>query len=176
MNYVLVYKDTKKNINYHYNFNDKLVYTSDNKNNNCNIVGVIGIIIGLIFYLAFACFSYHLPYSYLFIVLVGIIFGVVITLIANSTIKNIFKKKGKKVSLYKLREMHKKNESFRIKCFILLIAFFILTVLNLILYQNITTINFLLFTSTIMTSFLFLLYRPVNSFRLLDGVQIYRKR
>ena len=165
MNYVLVYKDAKKNINYYYNFNDKLVYISNNKNNNCNIVGVIGIIIGFIFYLAFACLSYYLPYSYLFIVLVGIIFGVVITLIANSTIKDIFKEKGKKVSLDKLREMYKKNKSFRIKYFILLIAFFILTVLNLVLYQNITTINFLLFTSVIMTTFLFLLYRPVNSFK-----------
>ena len=165
MNYVLVYKDTKKNINYYYNFNDKLVYISDNRNNNWNIVGVIGIIIGFIFYLAFACLSYYLPYSYLFIVLVGIIFGIVITLIANSTIKDIFKKKGKKVSLDKLREMYKKNKSFRIKYFILLIAFFILIVLNLVLYQNITTINFLLFTSIIMTTFLFLLYRPVNSFK-----------
>lgn len=165
MNYVLVYKDTKKNINYYYNFNDKLVYISDNRNNNWNIVGVIGIIIGFIFYLAFACLSYYLPYSYLFIVLVGIIFGIVITLIANSTIKDIFKEKGKKVSLDKLREMYEKNKSFRIKYFILLIAFFILTVLNLVLYQNITTINFLLFTSIIMTTFLFLLYRPVNSFK-----------
>ena len=165
MNYVLVYKDTKKNINYYYNFNDKLVYISNNKNNNCNIVGVIGIIIGFIFYLAFACLSYYLSYSYLFIVLVGIIFGVVITLIANSTIKDIFKEKGKKVSLDKLREMYEKNKSFRIKYFILLIAFFILTVLNLVLYQNITTINFLLFTSIIMTTFLFLLYRPVNSYK-----------
>ena len=167
MNYVLIYKDTKKNINYYYNFNDKLVYTSYNKNNNCNIMGIIGIIIGFIFYLTFACFSYYLPYSYLFIVLVGIIFGIVITLIANSTIKDIFNKKGKKVTLDKLKEMYKKNRTFRIKYFILLIAFFMLTVLNLILYQNITTINFLLFTSIIMTTFLFLLYRPVNSFRLL---------
>ena len=165
MNYVLVYKDTKKNINYYYNFNDKLVYTSDNKNNNCNIMGIIGIIIGFIFYLTFACLSYYLPYSYLFIVLVGIIFGIVITLIANSTIKDIFKVKGKKVPLDKLKEMYRKNRSFRIKYFILLIAFFVLTVLNLVLYQNITTINFLLFTSTIMTSFLFLLYRPINSFK-----------
>lgn len=31
MNYVLVSKDTKNNINYYYNFNDKLVYTSNNK-------------------------------------------------------------------------------------------------------------------------------------------------
>ena len=167
MNYVLVYKDTKKNIDYYYNFNDKLVYTSDNKNNNCNIVGVIGIIIGFIFYLAFACLSYYLPYSYLFIVLVGIIFGIVITLIANSTIKDIFKEKGRKLSINELKDMYKKNKSFRIKYFILLIALFILTILNLVLYQNITTINFLLFTSTIMTSFLFLLYRPINSFRFL---------
>lgn len=165
MNYVLIYKDTKENINYYYNFNDKLVYASDNKNNNCNIVGVIGIIIGFIFYLTFTSFSYYLPYSYLFIILVGIIFGIVITLIANSTIKDIFKEKGKKASIDKLREMYKKNKSFRIKYFILLIAFFILTILNLVLYQNITTINCLLFTSVIMTTFLFLLYRPVNSFK-----------
>ena len=167
MNYVLVYKDTKKTINYYYNFNDRLVYASDNKNNNCNIVGVICIIIGFIFYLTFTSFSYYLPYSYLFIILVGIIFGIVITLIANSTIKDIFKEKGRKLSINELKDMYKKNKSFRIKYFILLIAFFILTILNLVLYQNITTINFLLFTSTIMTSFLFLLYRPINSFRFL---------
>ena len=165
MNYVLIYKDTKENINYYYNFNDKLVYASDNKNNNCNIVGVIGIIIGFIFYLTFTSFSYYLPYSYLFIILVGIIFGIVITLIANSTIKDIFKEKGKKMSINELKEFYKKNKSFRIKYFILLIAFFILTILNLVLYQNITTINCLLFTSVIMTTFLFLLYRPVNSFK-----------
>lgn len=165
MNYVLLYKDTKKNINYYYNFNDKLVYTSDNKNNNCNIVGVICIIIGFIFYLTFTSFSYYLPYSYLFIILVGIIFGIVITLIANSTIKDIFKEKGRKMSINELKEFYKKNKSFRIKYFILLIAFFILTILNLVLYQNITTINCLLFTSVIMTTFLFLLYRPVNSFK-----------
>lgn len=165
MNYVLIYKDTKENINYYYNFNDKLVYASDNKNNNCNIVGVICIIIGFIFYLTFTSFSYYLPYSYLFIILVGIIFGIVITLIANSTIKDIFKEKGKKMSINELKEFYKKNKSFRIKYFILLIAFFILTILNLVLYQNITTINCLLFTSVIMTTFLFLLYRPVNSFK-----------
>ena len=165
MNYVLIYKDTKENINYYYNFNDKLVYASDNKNNNCNIVGVIGIIIGFIFYLTFTSFSYYLPYSYLFIILVGIIFGIVITLIANSTIKDTFKEKGKKMSINELKEFYKKNKSFRIKYFILLIAFFILTILNLVLYQNITTINCLLFTSVIMTTFLFLLYRPVNSFK-----------
>ena len=165
MNYVLIYKDTKENINYYYNFNDKLVYASDNKNNNCNIVGAIGIIIGFIFYLTFTSFSYYLPYSYLFIILVGIIFGIVITLIANSTIKDIFKEKGKKMSIKELKEFYKKNKSFRIKYFILLIAFFILTILNLVLYQNITTINCLLFTSVIMTTFLFLLYRPVNSFK-----------
>ena len=165
MNYVLIYKDTKENINYYYNFNDKLVYASNNKNNNCNIVGVIGIIIGFIFYLTFTCLSYYLPYSYLFIILVGIIFGIVITLIANPTIKDIFKEKGKKASIDKLREMYKKNKSFRIKYFILLISFFILTILNLVLYQNITTINCLLFTSVIMTTFLLLLYRPVNSFK-----------
>ncbi|HIT37686.1 MAG TPA: hypothetical protein IAB59_04315 [Candidatus Onthousia faecipullorum] len=165
MNYVLIYKDTKENINYYYNFNDKLVYASDNKNNNCNIVGVICIIIGFIFYLTFTSFSYYLPYSYLFIILVGIIFGIVITLIANSTIKDIFKEKGRKMSINELKEFYKKNKSFRIKYFILLIAFFILTILNLVLYQNITTINCLLFTSVIMTTFLFLLYRPVNSFK-----------
>ena len=166
MNYVLVYKDTKKNINYYYNFNDKLVYTSDNKNNNCNITGVIGIIIGFIFYLTFTCLSYYLPYSYLFIIVVGIIFGSIITLIANSTIKDIFKEKGKKESLDKLREMYKKNKSFRIKYFILLIAFFILTILNLVLYQNITTINCILFTSVIMTTSLLLLYRALNTLKL----------
>ena len=70
--------------------------------NNCNIVEGIGIIIGFIFYLSFAIISYYLPYSYLFIALIGIIFGIVITLIANSTIKDIFKTKGKKISLKEL--------------------------------------------------------------------------
>lgn len=172
MNYILLYKDNKKNINYYYNFNDKLVYTSDNKNNNCNIIGILGIIIGFIFYLAFACLSYYLPYSYLFIVLIGIIFSSIITIIANNTIKDIFKNKGKKISINKLKEMYNQNKSFRIKYFILLIAFFILTILNLVLYKNITSINFLLFTSTIMTTFLFLLYRPVNSFRLLKLLKV----
>ena len=107
MDYVLIYKDTNKNINYYYNFNDKLVYTSDSKNNRCNIFGVIGIMIGFIFYLTFAIISYYLPYSYLFITLIGIIFGIVITLIANSTIRDIFKTKGKKLSLKELEKMYK---------------------------------------------------------------------
>ena len=165
MNYVLIYKDRKKNLNYYYNFTDKLVYISDNNKNKCNMVGVIGIIIGFIFYLALASLSYYLPYSYLFIILVGIIFGSIITLIANSTIKDIFKEKGRKLSINELKDMYKKNKSFRIKYFILVISFLILSILNLVLYSNIITINFLLFTSVIMTTFLFLLYRPVNSFR-----------
>ena len=165
MNYVLIYKDNKKNLNYYYNFTDKLIYISDNKKNKCNLIGIIGIIIGFIFYLTFASLSYYLPYSYLFIILVGIIFGSIITLIANSTIKDIFKGKGRKLSINELKDMYKKNKSFRIKYFILLISFLILSILNLVLYSNIITINFLLFTSVIMTTFLFLLYRPVNSFR-----------
>ena len=171
MKYALIFKDIKKNINYYYNFNDNLVYTSNNKNNKCSLKGIIGIIIGFIFYLSFAIFSYYLPYSNLFIVLVGLIFGSIITLISNSTIKDIFKEKGKKVSTNKLKEMYKNNKSFRLKYFTLLIAFFILTILCLILYQNITSINFLLFTSTIMTTFLFLLYRPINSFKLLKVIK-----
>lgn len=167
MKYALIYKDYKNGINYYYNFIDKLVYISNDKNNNCNIVGVIGIIIGFIFYLAFACLSYYLPYSYLFITLVGIIFGIVITLIANSTIKDIFKTKGKKIALKELQKIYNKNKSFRIKYFILTIAFLILSILNLLFYQNETAINFLLFTSIIMTTFLFTLYRPINSLKLL---------
>ena len=165
MKYVLIYKDSKKNLNYYYNFIDKLVYISDNKKNRCNLIGIIGIIIGFIFYLTFASLSYYLPYSYLFIILVGIIFGSIITLIANSTIKDIFKGKGRKLSINELKDIYNKNKSFRIKYFILLISFLILSILNLVLYSNIITINFLLFTSVIMTTFLFLLYRPVNSFR-----------
>ena len=166
MNYVLVYKDTKKNLNYYYNFTDKLIYISDNKKNKCNLIGIIGIIIGFIFYLIFAIISYYLPYSYLFIILVGIIFGSIITLIANSTIKDIFKGKGRKLSINELKDMYKKNKSFRIKYFILLISFLILSILNLVLYNNVLTINFLLFTSVIMTTFLFLLYRPINNLKL----------
>ncbi len=167
MNYVLIYKDSKKNLNYYYNFTDKLIYISDNKNNNCNIMGIIGIIIGFIFYLTFASLSYYLPYSYLFIILVGIIFGSIITLIANSTIKDIFKGKGRKLSINELKDMYKKNKSFRIKYFILLISFLILSILNLVLYSNAITINFLLFTSVIMTTFLFLLYRPIKNIKFL---------
>ena len=171
MNYALIYKDPNKNINYYYNFNDKLVYTNVNKNNKCNIIGVIGIIIGFIFYLAFAIISYYLPYSYLFIILIGIIFGIVITLIANSTIKDIFKIKGKKVSLKELEKMYNKNKSFRIKYYILTLAFLILSILNLLFYQNETAINFLLFTNIIMTTFLFTLYRPINSLKLLKLIK-----
>ena len=167
MNYVLIYKDSKKNLNYYYNFTDKLIYISDNKNNNCNIMGIIGIIIGFIFYLTFASLSYYLPYSYLFIILVGIIFGSIITLIANSTIKDIFKEKGRKLSINELKDMYKKNKSFRIKYFILVISFLILSILNLVLYSNVITINFLLFTSVIMTTFLFLLYRPIKNIKFL---------
>ena len=174
MDYVLIYKDTNKNINYYYNFNDKLVYTSDSKNNRCNIFGVIGIMIGFIFYLTFAIISYYLPYSYLFITLIGIIFGIVITLIANSTIKDIFKTKGKKISLKELEKMYNKNKSFRIKYFILTLAFLILSILNLLFYQNETAINFLLFTSIIMTTFLFTLYRPINSLKLLKLMKTSR--
>lgn len=112
-----------------------------------------------------------MPYSYLFIILVGIIFGIVITLIANSTIKDIFKTKGKKISLKELKTMYKKNKAFRIKYFILTIAFLILSILNLILYQNETAINFLLFTSIIMTTFLILLYRPINNLKLLKLIK-----
>lgn len=167
MNYVLIYKDSKKNLNYYYNFTDKLIYIIDNKNNNCNIMGIIGIIIGFILYLTFASLSYYLPYSYLFIILVGIIFGSIITLIANSTIKDIFKGKGRKLSINELKDMYKKNKSFRIKYFILLISFLILSILNLVLYSNAITINFLLFTSVIMTTFLFLLYRPIKNIKFL---------
>lgn len=171
MKYALIYKDYKNSINYYYNFTDKLVYTSNDKNNNCNCRGIVGIIIGFLFYLTFAIISYYLPYSYLFIILVGIIFGIVITLIANSTIKDIFKTKGKKISLKELKTMYKKNKAFRIKYFILTIAFLILSILNLILYQNETAINFLLFTSIIMTTFLILLYRPINSLKLLKLIK-----
>ena len=174
MDYVLIYKDTNKNINYYYNFNDKLVYTSDSKNNRCNIFGVIGIMIGFIFYLIFAIISYYLPYSYLFITLIGIIFGIVITLIANSTIKDIFKTKGKKLSLKELEKMYNKNKSFRIKYFILTLAFIILSILHLLFYQNENAINFLLFTSIIMTTFLFTLYRPINSLKLLKLMKTSR--
>ncbi len=167
MSYVLIYKDSKKNLNYYYNFTDKLVYISDNNKNKCNMVGVIGIIIGFIFYLALASLSYYLPYSYLFIILVGIIFGSIITLIANSTIKDIFKEKGRKLSINELKDMYKKNKSFRIKYFILVISFLILSILNLVLYSNVITINFLLFTSVIMTTFLFLLYRPIKNIKFL---------
>lgn len=167
MRYVLIWKDDKKNLNYYYNFKDNLVYTSKSKENSCSFIGMLGIILGFILYLALGFISYYLPYSYLFIMGIGIIFGIIITLIANSTIKEVFTNTGKAISASKLKEMYKKNKPFRIKYLILTISFLIFTILNLILYQNTIPINFLLLTSVIMTTFLFLLYRPVNSIKLL---------
>ena len=62
--------------------------------------------------------------------------------------------------------MYNKNKSFRIKYFILTLAFIILSILHLLFYQNENAINFLLFTSIIMTTFLFTLYRPINNLKL----------
>ena len=161
MNYVLIYKDNKNYINYYYNFTDNLVYTSNNKNNKCNLLGMIGIIVGFIFYLLIATISYYIPYSYLFIIIIGIIFGLIITFIANKTITDIFKDKGKKLSKKELKDMYMKNKSFRIKYFVLTISFFILSILSLILYKNTITINFITFTSIIMATFLLFLYKQL---------------
>lgn len=171
MNYVLIYKDNKNYINYYYNFTDNLVYTSNNKNNKCNLLGMIGIIVGFIFYLLIATISYYIPYSYLFIIIIGIIFGLIITLIANRTITDIFKDKGKKLSKKELKDMYMKNKSFRIKYFVLTISFFILSILSLILYKNTITINFITFTSIIMTTFLLFLYRPINNYKFLKLIK-----
>ena len=171
MNYVLIYKDNKNYINYYYNFTDNLVYTSNNKNNKCNLLGMIGIIVGFIFYLLIATISYYIPYSYLFIIIIGIIFGLIITLIANRTITDIFKDKGKKLSKKELKEMYMKNKSFRIKYFVLTISFFILSILSLILYKNTITINFITFTSIIMATFLLFLYRPINNYKFLKLIK-----
>ena len=171
MNYVLIYKDNKNYINYYYNFTDNLVYTSNNKNNKCNLLGMIGIIVGFIFYLLIATISYYIPYSYLFIIIIGIIFGLIITLIANRTITDIFKDKGKKLSKKELKDMYMKNKSFRIKYFVLTISFFILSILSLILYKNTLAINFITFTSIIMTTFLLFLYRPINNYKFLKLIK-----
>ncbi len=175
MNYVLIYKDNKDKKSYYYNFNDKLVYISDNKTNKCSIEGIIGIIIGFIFYLALALFSYYLKYSALFIVIMGIIFGSVVSLIANSTIKDIFNGKGKRMSKAKLQEMYHKNKAFRLKYIFLFFAFIILTILNLLIYKNVIelslSLNFLLFTCVIMASFLFLLYRPINNIKFIKTLK-----
>ena len=171
MNYVFIYKDDKNNINYYYNFNDNLVYTSDNRNNKCNITGVIGIIIGFIFYFLFAIISYYIAHSYLFIIIIGIIFGLIVTLIANSTIKDIFKGKGKNLSKKELKDMYIKNKPFRKKYFILTISFIVLSILSLLLYKNSISINFLTFTSIIMSTFLFLLYRPINNYKFLKLIK-----
>ncbi len=171
MNYVLIYKDNKNYINYYYNFTDNLVYTSNNKNNKCNLLGMIGIIVGFIFYLLIATISYYIPYSYLFIIIIGIIFGLIITLIANRTITDIFKDKGKKLSKKELKDMYMKNKSFRIKYFVLTISFFILSILSLILYKNTITINFITFTSIIMATFLLFLYRPINNYKFLKLIK-----
>ena len=171
MNYVLIYKDNKNYINYYYNFTDNLVYTSNNKNNKCNLLGMIGIIVGFIFYLLIATISYYIPYSYLFIIIIGIIFGLIITLIANRTITDIFKDKGKKLSKKELKDMYMKNKSFRIKYFVLTISFFILSILSLILYKNTITINFITFTIIIMATFLLFLYRPINNYKFLKLIK-----
>ena len=171
MNYVLIYKDNKNYINYYYNFTDNLVYTSNNKNNKCNLLGMIGIIVGFIFYLLIATISYYIPYSYLFIIIIGIIFGLIITLIANRTITDIFKDKGKNISKKELKDMYMKNKSFRIKYFVLTISFFILSILSLILYKNAITINFITFTSIIMATFLLFLYRPINNYKFLKLIK-----
>lgn len=171
MNYVLIYKDNKNYINYYYNFTDNLVYTSNNKNNKCNLLGMIGIIVGFIFYLLIATISYYIPYSYLFIIIIGIIFGLIITLIANRTITDIFKDKGKNISKKELKDMYMKNKSFRIKYFVLTISFFILSILSLILYKNTITINFITFTSIIMATFLLFLYRPINNYKFLKLIK-----
>ena len=171
MNYVLIYKDNKNYINYYYNFTDNLVYTSNNKNNKCNLLGMIGIIVGFIFYLLIATISYYIPYSYLFIIIIGIIFGLIITLIANRTITDIFKDKGKNLSKKELKDMYMKNKTFRIKYFILTLSFFILSILSLILYKNTITINFITFTSIIMATFLLFLYRPINNYKFLKLIK-----
>lgn len=171
MNYVLIYKDNKNYINYYYNFTDNLVYTSNNKNNKCNLLGMIGIIVGFIFYLLIATISYYIPYSYLFIIIIGIIFGLIITFIANKTITDIFKDKGKNLSKKELKDMYMKNKTFRIKYFILTLSFFILSILSLILYKNTLAINFITFTSIIMTTFLLFLYRPINNYKFLKLIK-----
>ena len=171
MNYVLIYKDNKNYINYYYNFTDNLVYTSNNKNNKCNLLGMIGIIVGFIFYLLIATISYYIPYSYLFIIIIGIIFGLIITLIANRTITDIFKDKGKNISKKELKDMYMKNKSFRIKYFVLTISFFILSILSLILYKNTITINFITFTSIIMATFLLFFFRPINNYKFLKLIK-----
>ena len=171
MNYVLIYKDNKNYINYYYNFTDNLVYTSNNKNNKCNLLGMIGIIVGFIFYLLIATISYYIPYSYLFIIIIGIIFGLIISLIANITITDMFKDKVKNISKKELKDMYMKNKSFRIKYFVLTISFFILSILSLILYKNTITINFITFTSIIMATFLLFLYRPINNYKFLKLIK-----
>ena len=171
MNYVLIYKDNKNYINYYYNFTDNLVYTSNNKNNKCNLLGIIGIIVGFIFYLLIATISYYIPYSYLFIIIIGIIFGLIITFIANKTITDIFKDKGKNLSKKELKDMYMKNKTFRIKYFILTLSFFIISILSLILYKNTITINFITFTSIIMATFLLFLYRPINNYKFLKLIK-----
>ena len=171
MNYVLIYKDNKNYINYYYNFTDNLVYTSNNKNNKCNLLGMIGIIVGFIFYLLIATISYYIPYSYLFIIIIGIIFGLIITFIANKTITDIFKGKGKNLSKKELKDMYMKNKTFRIKYFILTLSFFILSILSLILYKNTLAINFITFTSIIMATFLLFLYRPINNYKFLKLIK-----
>ena len=69
MKYALIYKDDKKKVNYYYNFQDNLVYVSNNKENTCNFRAMLGIIFGFIIYLALGFISYYIPYSYLFIII-----------------------------------------------------------------------------------------------------------
>ncbi len=167
MKYVFIYKDNYKKISYYYNLDNNLVYENNSKNNRCNFLGILGIIIGFICYLVIGIISFYFSYSSLFIVIMGILFGIIIALIANRTINDIFKQKGRKVSSSSLVKMNKENKNFRIKYFILVIAFLIFTLLSLIFYENKMMINFILLTSIIMFTFLLILYRPLNYLKFL---------
>lgn len=169
MKYVFIFQDHQ--CNYYYNFADQLVYTSNRKENKPTVMGVLGVILGFLIYLSIGIISIYLSYPYLFLLIMGIIFGVIVGIIANSTMKDIFKGKGKKLSKEELKEMVKKNKSFRFRYLCLTIAFFILFMLNTMFYQNKITINFLLFTSVIMFIFLFVLYRPIENLRFLRVVK-----
>ena len=111
MKYVFIFQDHQ--CNYYYNFADQLVYTSNRKENKPTVMGVLGVILGFLIYLSIGIISVYLSYPYLFLLIMGIIFGVIVGIIANSTMKDIFKGKGKKLSKEELKEMVKKNKSFR---------------------------------------------------------------
>ena len=158
---IFLYKDDENKINYYYNLSDNLVYTSDNSNNKLTLIGLFSIIIGFMVYLAIAFSCYYFKTSKWVLLIIGVVFGFVISLIANSTIKDIFNSKGLKLEDREIKKLYLKNKRFRYKYLILVVLFLVLTFLAFVFYKRQPAFNFILLTSVIMAAFLFFLMRPL---------------